>query len=65
MPDETPADRARIAEAARLALTAAAIEAYEAAGFSGLCAEGRWEAAIGAMRSLDLRPAVSGKAPPR
>lgn len=44
-----------VAEAARQACIAAALAAYEDAGVSGLCVEGRWEAAIGAMQSLDLR----------
>jgi len=33
-----------------------ALEAYEDAGIQGLCAEGRWEAAVGALRALDLAP---------
>jgi hypothetical protein len=33
-----------------------ASRAYEDAGVQGLCAEGRWEAAVSAMRSLDLAP---------
>ncbi len=32
--------------------------AYEDAGVQGLCEEGRWEAAIGALQSLDLRKLV-------
>ncbi len=32
------------------------IQGYEDAGMQGLCAEGRWEAAIGALRTLDLAP---------
>jgi hypothetical protein len=31
-----------------------AVDAYEQAGLGGMCAEGRWEMAIDAMRSLDL-----------
>ena len=42
------------AEAVRGALIEAALDAYEDAGLSGLCAEGRWEAAVAAMRSLDV-----------
>lgn len=38
----------------RNALLEAALRAYEEAGIQGLCAEGRWEAAVDAMRSLDL-----------
>lgn len=29
-------------------------EAYEDAGVQGLCAEGRWEAAVGALQTLDV-----------
>ena len=32
----------------------AAVLAYEDAGIRGLCAEGRWEAALAAVRQLDL-----------
>lgn len=32
------------------------IRAYEDAGMQGLCAEGRWEAAVSALRSVDLAP---------
>jgi formiminotetrahydrofolate cyclodeaminase len=42
------------AEPVRRALIEAALAAYEDAGLSGLCAEGRWEAAVAAMRSLDI-----------
>jgi hypothetical protein len=28
------------------------LEAYEQAGISGLCAEGRWEVAVGRLRTL-------------
>jgi formiminotetrahydrofolate cyclodeaminase len=40
----------------RHALIAAATSAYEDAGLSGLCVEGRWEAAVDAMRSVELEP---------
>jgi hypothetical protein len=30
------------------------LEAYEDAGVQGLCAEGRWEAAVDALRTLDV-----------
>lgn len=43
-----------LAEAIRQACIAAALEAHEQAGVSGLCQEGRWEVAIDAIRSLDL-----------
>jgi len=32
------------------------LQEYEGAGIQGLCAEGRWEAAVGALRTLDLAP---------
>lgn len=35
-----------------------AVDAYEQAGLGGMCAEGRWEMAIDAMRSLDLSTVV-------
>jgi formiminotetrahydrofolate cyclodeaminase len=56
------ASRADTAEAIRRALVDAAAAAYEDAGLSGLCAEGRWEAAVDAMRSLDLSPFGAGEA---
>ena len=34
----------------------AALQAYEDAGVQGLCAEGRWEAAVSALRTVDLQP---------
>lgn len=43
-----------IAERVRKALLDAALRAYEDAGIRGLCEEGRFEAAIDAMRSADL-----------
>jgi hypothetical protein len=46
----------RLAERVRAALIEHAIAAHEDAGLRGLCAEGAWEAAIGALRQLDLRP---------
>ena len=47
-------DAARVAEVVRAACLEAAETTYEDAGLRGLCAEGRWEAAIGALRHLDL-----------
>jgi hypothetical protein len=44
-----------LADDVRQACIAAALAAYEEAGVLGLCAEGRWEAAVSAMQSLDLR----------
>lgn len=47
-------DQKRLAQAVREACVEAALRAYEEAGISGLCYEGRWEIAIDAMRNLDL-----------
>ncbi|MCP5315566.1 MAG: acetyltransferase [Chromatiaceae bacterium] len=52
-------NEAELAESVRQGCIAAALEAYESAGISGLCAEGRWELAIQAMRCLDLRPLLT------
>lgn len=41
-------------EEVRAALIQAALDGYERASLSGLCHEGAWEAAISAMRALDL-----------
>jgi hypothetical protein len=51
-------------EAVRQACLAAALAAYEEAGVLGLCHEGRWEAAVSAMQSLDLRRIAVGDVPP-
>ncbi|OGI52748.1 MAG: acetyltransferase [Candidatus Muproteobacteria bacterium RIFCSPLOWO2_01_FULL_60_18] len=48
----------RLAEAVRDACRKAAQEAYENAGVSGLCEEGRWECAVSALRSLDLEAVI-------
>jgi uncharacterized protein YeaO (DUF488 family) len=50
-------------EAVRRACLRAAADAYEDAGIRGLCVEGRWEAALDAVRVLDLR-AIVDKAQP-
>jgi hypothetical protein len=49
-------DPLQIAELVRQACIAAALQAYEDAGLSGLYHEGRWEYAVDAMRGLPLRP---------
>jgi hypothetical protein len=51
-------DQHQLAEAVRQACIDAALRAYEDAGCSGLCQEGRWEYAVDAMRALPLRPLV-------
>jgi hypothetical protein len=40
----------------RHACVEAALQAYEDAGIQGLCAEGRWEAAVSALRTVELAP---------
>lgn len=52
-------DLERLAEKIRTACLDAVSQAYEDAGVRGLCAEGRWEAAIGALRGLDLIPLLA------
>lgn len=51
-------DADRLAEAIRAACLDAAAAAYENAGIQGLCEAGRWEAALGAVESLDLHALV-------
>lgn len=55
MDDDISEARRNAAETVKRALLAVALQAYEEAGLSGLCAEGRWEVAIGAMRNYDVR----------
>jgi hypothetical protein len=43
-----------LVETVRAACLNAALAAYEDAGIRGLCAEGRWEAALAAIRHVDL-----------
>ena len=53
-----------VVEAAREACVSVAVRAYEDAGIQGLCVEGRWEAAVSAMRDLDLRPLIEARGQP-
>jgi hypothetical protein len=46
--------QAAVAEATRAACLEAMTRAYEEGGLSGLCAEGRWELAVDAVKSLNL-----------
>lgn len=52
---EREQDFLRLAEAVRAACLTAALESYEDASIRGLCHEGAWECAVGAIRTLDLR----------
>lgn len=51
-------DPRQLAEAVRAACIEAALNAYEEGGVVGLCAEGRWEYAISALRQLDLEALI-------
>ena len=53
-----------IAQAVRDACLKATLQAYEDAGLSGLCHEGRWECAVDAIRTLDLQALVRTLASP-
>lgn len=63
MADHVEDLRREIAEATQRALVTVALQAYEEAGLSGLCAEGRWEVAIGAIKSYDVRNVVAQQVP--
>ncbi len=43
-----------LAEAVRQACVQTALDAYEQGGLAGLCAEGRWEMAIDALRTIKV-----------
>ena len=47
-------EKRRLAEAVREACIRAALDGYEQAAMDGLCREGAWEVAVGAMRMLDV-----------
>ena len=50
----SPPPNHAIAKTVQQACLDAALQAYEDAGLSGLCAAGRWEFAVQAIRGLDL-----------
>ena len=45
-----------LAKRIREACITAVLQAYEDAGIQGLCAEGRWEAAVDALRTVEITP---------
>lgn len=45
-----------LAKRIRHACLEAVLQAYEDAGIQGLCAEGRWEAAVSALKTVELAP---------
>ena len=49
----------KVAEAVIKACRESFVAAYEDAGISGLCAEGRWEMALDSLRSIDLSQIIS------
>lgn len=51
-------DRLALARAVRDACVRAALEEFEDARAAGLCWEGAWDAAIGAIRALDVERVV-------
>lgn len=53
-----------LAERVRSACIDAALAGYENAAISGLCREGAWEAAISAMRMVDLAALCRPDGPP-
>jgi uncharacterized protein YeaO (DUF488 family) len=55
-------DELALAAAIRTACVEAAVDAHDDAGIRGLCAEGRWECAIAAMRGLDLQALIAARA---
>ncbi|HEX6383884.1 MAG TPA: acetyltransferase [Anaerolineae bacterium] len=54
----TVSEKRRLAERVRDACVRAALAGYERAAMDGLCHEGAWEAAIGAIRMLKLEGIV-------
>lgn len=54
-------DHRELAEAVRDVCVQTLISAYEEAGMSGLCAEGRIEYALGVVRELDLDDILRAK----
>ena len=45
-----------LAKRIRDACLEALLQAYEDAGVQGHCAEGRWEVAVGALKTIELAP---------
>lgn len=56
--DELADEKLRIAEDVRKACIQAALDGYENAAISGLCHEGAWEAAISAIRMVDVETII-------
>ena len=56
-------ERRRLAELVREKCVEAALEGYEDAAQSGLCHEGAWEAAVSAIRRIDVATLVARAEP--
>lgn len=56
------ADPLELASRVRTACVLAALDGYERAQIAGLCQEGAWEAAVDAMRMIDLTAIVREQA---
>jgi hypothetical protein len=54
-------DSTAMTERIRAAVVAAGLAGYEDAAMQGLCADGAWEAAVSAMRRLDLDAVLAGR----
>ena len=54
----------KLAEAVVAACRKTLVASYEAGGTSGLCAEGRWELALDALKSMDLGKVVESALAP-
>jgi len=52
-------DEETLVASIRGAFVEAAVRAWDEAGMAGLCAEGRWEAVLGALRSVSVAPLVN------
>ena len=57
-------DPLQLAAAVRNACVRAALDGYEQAQIAGLCQEGAWEAAVDAMRMVDLKMILEGSTLP-
>lgn len=57
-------DARRLAEAVRAGCIQAALDGYEDAARSGLCDEGALEAAVSAMRMIDIDMLIESASPP-
>jgi len=62
-PVNAPEKDRRLAETVRTACLDTVMYGYEEARMSGLCREGAWEAAVGALRMLDMDRLLSSSRP--